>query len=104
MGVRCYESATWSTGVGTSIDEIGAECEACISSTFYEEGVLVIPGLYEIVDEMDVIRAVVSDFTCFSEAEIEVIVVASVIDNPDVGDNEVFDASPTVAIDNIVCD
>jgi len=104
LGVCCCEPATWSTGVGTSIDEIGAECEARISSTFDDEGVLVVPGLYEVVDEVDVIRAIIGDFARFPEAEIEGIVVAGVIDDPDVGDDETFDASSAIAIDNIVCD
>ena len=53
---------------------------------------------------MDVFGIVIDDFSDIGLTGVQTVVVAGVIDNPDIRDDEVFNASATISIDHVICD
>ena len=53
---------------------------------------------------MVVIGTVVDDFASFSNGKIEVVVIAGIVDDPDIRHNEAFNAASAVSVDHVIHD
>ena len=92
-------SAIW-----VAVGQIGFKNQPRSIGSFDLIGKIATPRLDDVIDIVTVFGSTIFDVSGCSKGEVEDVVIAGIVDDPDIADIEVLDAGATISVDNVVED